>query len=225
MSYSQMQDSSLFQTVYKLRLKDDSSEFGLLNWSPLRQLNAWASPTETFTVRAMIMAFGWRPFVFSGPRAHFFSSLKEAQEAVVQLVSEASLLKRYAVTPHQSLSDVYMSLAKGDYQIDLEVEAEIYGQIEISDILVSQHDLLMASVQDSKADMLWYVVHLDASEGHIFLSADMGYDQRSSWVPEDKRGSAWSSTDEVEALAMAKRVTRREEYYAYPLRVPAPERS
>lgn len=212
-----MQDSPNFQTVYKLRLKSESPEFGMLNWTPLRQLNAWTSPTETFTVRAMIMAFGWRPFVFSGPRAHFFMTLTEAQDAVAQLVAEATLLKRYSVNPHLSLADIYMSLAKGDYEIDVSVEADIYRDIEIADVMVSQHDLLMASVQDSRSNLCWYVVHRHDKDGHLFLAAN---EARCSWVTEGERSAAWHSSDEFDALAMAKRVTRSEGYYVYPLRMP-----
>ncbi|MDU8351343.1 hypothetical protein RYA05_05440 [Pseudomonas syringae pv. actinidiae] len=211
-----MQDFQISTTVYKLRLRDDNTEHGLLNWAPLRQLNAWANSRDTYTLRASIMAFGWRQFLLSGPRAHHFHSLDEARSALAQLVEEASLLKLYSVSPHMSLPDLFMMNAKQAIPIDAAVEDEVYGKVEIADVLISQHDLIVASIQDAKTSAAWYVGYHNREDGHLFLGNDAS---NVSWLPEDDLKQAWSSPNEIEALDMAKRITRTQDYYAYPIRL------
>lgn len=214
-----MHDSTFSQSMYKLRFRDESSDLGLLHWRPLNQLSSWASSTDTAILRALIMSYGWRPFVFSGSRAHCFADLKGAHDALSQLVAEASVIKKFSVSPHLSLPELFLKLATGEYEVDLEVEQEIYGSIEISDVFVSNHDLVMASVMDSRSEQVWYVVYTNQSDGHLFLSDNSG---RFTWITESERASAWSTSDDAEALDMAKKVTRKEGYYAYPMRMPKP---
>lgn len=213
-----MYDSKMTEVFYKIRMRDDSSENGFLNWRPMHQLNAWITASDTFTLRALIMAYGWRPFVFVGPRPHCFTSLSDAQDALNQLVAESSMLKRYSVSPNDSLADLFFCLVKGDFEIDAEVEKEIYGAVEICEVMVSEHDRVLASVQDSKADLRWFVSHMHPQDGHLFLSL---VDGRVTWLSEDERDLAWSCSDQIEAVNMAKRIARTEGYYAYPIRMPS----
>lgn len=211
-----MQDFSISSTAYKLRFRDDEPEFGLLNWAPLKQLNSWAISSDTATLRASIMAFGWRQFLFSGARSHHFNTLDEAKAALAQLVEEASLLKLYSISPHMSLGDLFLLNATQSQPLDAAVEDQVYKRVEISDVLLSAHDLRVASIQDSRSSAAWYVGYHSREDGHLLLSAKTS---SVSWLHEDEVENAWMSMNEVEALDMAKRITRGEHYYAYPIRL------
>jgi hypothetical protein len=163
------------------------------------------------------MAFGWKPFIVAAPRAHHFLSLDEATSAIEQIIMESSLLAYYSVSPHLSLADLFMLSVQGSHEPSEELRAGITAELEICDVPLTDHEFQLASLKDDNAKSEWFVVHHNGEEGHLFLVGDQ---DNVSWVPESRRGSCWSSADEMAALSMAKTVTRREGYYAYPLRFP-----
>jgi hypothetical protein len=214
-----MQESISNKTAYKIRFKSDQADNGLASWSPLRQLNTWARSSDTFTLRAFLMAFGWKPFLFAAPRPHVFLTLDDAAQALEQIVYESSLLAEYSVSPHLTLSDLFVMAVKDSHEVSGDLRASILSELEICDIPMSHHDFQIASLSDENARSEWYVVY-HGDEGHLFL---VGNEDSVSWVPEHDREQCWTSQDQLAALNMAKLVTRREGYYAYPLKFPKPE--
>jgi hypothetical protein len=212
-----MIDDQPTHLAYKIRYKTDNSDSGMANWSPLRQLNFWARSSDTFTLRAFIMAFGWKPFLVVAPRAHHFSTLDEAYLAIEQIIYESSLLSFYAISPHLSLADLFMLSANGSHVVSESLRDTISSELEICDVVISDHEYQVASLKDSLVQHRWYVVSHSPEDGHLFLVGDQ---YRITWVPENDRDNCWSSEDELSALSMAKAVTRAENYYTYPLRFP-----
>ncbi|MFK4132141.1 hypothetical protein ACI2KR_07560 [Pseudomonas luteola] len=200
-----------FQSYYKIKFKADSIDMGLGNISPLRQLNSWAMSMDTYTLKAFIMAFGWRPFVFSTLRPEIFRTLELASASFDRLIHEASLLSIFSVTPRMSIPDLFTMDLRSPQEASESLREEVYSLLEIAPSQAPEGTLIMSSHEG--VDKGWYVVHHNPDEGHLFLKDE---DDRFTWVEESQRDHAWFSLNELEALSKAKTVTRREGYYVYP---------